>query len=112
MAKRTEREKEQRRKQRRTDPAHWVGAVRWALRGLTRAITMNEAADIEPQVEYLFRGGLEREIEELRAGIVASWREAGMTDSQVAALLGVTRQAVEKRWRAGVKKRGSGGRYH
>ena len=56
-----------------------------------------DAAGMDPdQLRNLRR--IRDELDVVTAAAVASYRQAGFSDSQIGAELGVTKQAVQKRW--------------
>jgi hypothetical protein len=54
---------------------------------------------------------LEATVEHVRSRAVYSLRDAGYSDGQIGEALGVTRQAVSKRWPGGGRYVGAAGRY-
>jgi hypothetical protein len=75
------------------------------IRGLGR-----DAAEWDPEdLTKLYR--LEIEIGSARAQIVHAMRENGTTDKQIGDALGITQQAVSKRWPGGGRYVGAAGRY-
>jgi DNA-directed RNA polymerase specialized sigma subunit len=54
---------------------------------------------------------MEVAIDEVRSQVIYGMREQGITDTQIAQALGVTQQAVSKRWPGGGKYQGAAGRY-
>lgn len=54
---------------------------------------------------------LETVIGEVRKSVVYGMRENGVTDRQIADALGITQQAVSKRWPGGGRYVGAAGRY-
>jgi hypothetical protein len=54
---------------------------------------------------------MEEDIALLRANVVRGLRESGYTDKQIGEALGVSQQAVSKRWPGGGRYVGAAGRY-
>lgn len=54
---------------------------------------------------------LEQLVRDVRTAIVYGMREHGTTDGQIAEALGISQQAVSKRWPGGGKYQGAAGRY-
>lgn len=54
---------------------------------------------------------LEGVIREVRTKAVLGLRSTGYTDGEIASALGITQQAVSKRWPGGGKYQGAAGRY-
>lgn len=80
------------------------GVIRFA-----RALD-NDPTEFEP--EHLDRlAELEGIIARVRTHAVYAMREAGYTDGQLASALGVSQQAVSKRWPGGGRYQGAAGRY-
>lgn len=73
------------------------------------ALTRNPAEWSPDDLYWLTR--LEHLIESARDEAVLGLRDSGHTDSDIAAAMGVTRQAVSKRWPGGGRYVGAAGRY-
>lgn len=56
-------------------------------------------------------GALEDRVSELRRAVIYGLRDSGFTDKQIGEALGVTQQAVSKRWPGGNVYVGAAGRY-
>ena len=69
-----------------------------------------DGSEWEP-LDLLRLKALEAEIAHVRSVAVHGIREAGYTDTEIAAALGVSQQAVTKRWPSEYSRVGSGGRY-
>lgn len=54
---------------------------------------------------------MEQDIAILREGVVRALRDQGVTDKQIGEALGITQQAVSKRWPGGGRYVGAAGRY-
>ena len=81
-----------------------AGAAR-IVRSLGRRICQEDPADLLYLVE------LEQAARSALDAAVLAQRERGATDGQIAEALGVSRQAVSKRWPGGGRYRGAAGRY-
>lgn len=62
-----------------------------------------------PDLDYL--ASLEDAITQIRGRVVTGLRESGFTDKQIGEQLGVTQQAVSKRWPGGGRYVGAAGRH-
>jgi hypothetical protein len=70
----------------------------------------NDPTEWEPEGFYLI-ANLKNEIARLETTAVYGMRSSGHTDRQIAEALGVTQQAVSKRWPGGGRYVGAAGRY-
>src|SRR5438045_749959 len=74
-----------------------IGAIRRLTRKLGERIGNGETYG-DGTEERIFFLELEEELHRLQAQAIAALRQNGTTDGQIAQWLGVTRQAVSKRW--------------
>ena len=74
-----------------------------------RALGRNPA-EWEP-LDLALIAQIEAQIEILRDRVVIGLRDSGATDAEIGAAMGVTRQAVSKRWPGGGRFVGAAGRY-
>lgn len=82
-----------------------LGCARRFMRALARDPT-------EWDPEYLpALDDLERLVRDVRTTVVYGMREHGWTDSQIGYALGISQQAVSKRWPGGGRYVGAAGRY-
>ena len=82
-----------------------AGGVRRFLRSLANDPTEWELDQLSVIEE------LQAELDRVRTVAILGLRESGHTDAQIADTLGVTRQAVSKRWPGGGRFVGAAGRY-
>lgn len=82
-----------------------AGAATRMIRALSNDVTEWEPSDLHRISQ------MEEQLRELRTAVVHGLRTAGFTDSQIAAELGITQQAVSKRWPGGGRYVGAAGRY-
>lgn len=82
-----------------------LGGVRRFIRALDR-----DVSEWEPDDLIILRH-LEAEIDRVRSTVIRGLRETGYTDREIADALGVTQQAVSKRWPGGGRYVGAAGRY-
>jgi hypothetical protein len=91
---------------------------------ITQRTVQDRALGIVRQINALSRGlidwdsddlvvlsTMEAAISELRGRVIYGLREQGVTDKQIGEVLGMTRQAVSKRWPGGGRYVGAAGRY-
>jgi len=83
---------------------HAGGIVRY-IRALGR-----NPSEWDPEDLILIRK-IRGELDKLEAGAVFGMREHGVTDKQIGEALGITQQAVSKRWPGGGRYVGAAGRY-
>lgn len=96
----------------------------WGMSTTTQRTVQDRAAGIERQIRALARnpeewdatdlrllGWLENEIAAVRSRVVNGLRDHGVNDQQIGEALGITRQAVSKRWPGGGRYVGAAGRY-
>ena len=82
------------------------------LGGVARFVRALDRTPDEWEPEHLTQlDHLEQLVREVRSNVVYGMREHGVTDSQIAQALGITQQAVSKRWPGGGKYQGAAGRY-
>ena len=82
------------------------------LGGARRFIRALAKDPIEWDPEYLpALDELEQLVREVRTAAVLGMREHGTTDAQIAKALGISQQAVSKRWPGGGRFVGAAGRY-
>ena len=96
---------------RRRDTKHYMSGMRRFMRGLGARVGSGETSGTGDEERYLFMEA-EKELHEVQAAAIAAMRASGVTDGQIAKMLGVTRQAVSKRWPGGGTYKGARGRYH
>ena len=82
-----------------------LGGVERFVRALAR-----NPEEWEPAHLYVLRD-IEQELATVRSKAVYGMREHGYTDRQIAEALGITQQAVSKRWPGGGRFVGAAGRY-
>jgi FixJ family two-component response regulator len=82
------------------------------LGGARRFVTALGKDPSEWDAEYLPKlDELEQLVRDIRATVIYGMREQGTTDKQIAQALGITQQAVSKRWPGGGRYVGAAGRY-
>lgn len=62
-------------------------------------------------MDFAYLSTLHDDIDRIRAMIVEGLRESGITDKQIGEALGITQQAVSKKWPGGGRFVGAAGRY-
>lgn len=82
-----------------------MGAVSRMIAAMSRDTTEWDVADL-PRLDRITG-----EIAMLRAIAVYGLRDRGFTDGQIGQALGITQQAVSKRWPGGGRYVGAAGRY-
>lgn len=82
-----------------------LGGIRRFISALDR-----DPTEWEPEDLVTLRH-LEARIAEVRSTVIYGMREHGVTDKQIAEALGITQQAVSKRWPGGGRFVGAAGRY-
>jgi hypothetical protein len=82
-----------------------AGAVCRMLEPLARDIGYSDPSDL------LWLVNIGRRADQLLGAAVRCQRDMGYNDGEIAEALGVTRQAVSKRWPGGGRYVGAGGRY-
>lgn len=82
-----------------------IGAISRMINALGKDLTEWDPQDLRKI------SGLEAELDLLRSRVVFGLRDHGATDGQIAAALGVSQQAVSKRWPGGGRYIGAAGRY-
>lgn len=82
-----------------------AGGVRRFLRALANDPTEWELDQL-PILDQL-----QHELDQVRTAAILGLRQSGHTDAQIAAALGISRQAVSKRWPGNGRYVGAAGRY-
>lgn len=82
------------------------------MAGITRQIRALSRSLAEWDPDHMVQlSAMEVAIEEVRRQVVYGLREHGTTDGQIGEVLGITQQAVSKRWPGGGRYVGAAGRY-
>jgi CRP-like cAMP-binding protein len=87
-----------------------IGAMRRLMRAAAERVANGET-DGTGEEEFAFFVELEQDLHQAMAHAVERMRQNGVTDAEIAAMLGVSRQAVSKRWPGGGRRLGPAARF-
>jgi hypothetical protein len=99
-----------RKRRRHRSTRELIGGIRRQIRALGERVGNGET-DGDGEEELAFFKELEEELHQAMAKAVERMREMGVTDGELAAMLGVSRQAISKRWPGHGRHLGAAGRF-